>query len=334
LVTIKPAIPNLNETVNWSNNILKAKTDQMLVLGLDFGGTKLAAGVVDLVSARLIDAGIVPTRTNAGASGAVADINSLASKLDGVDLIAGIGVSFGGHVHQGVIQRSLHIQGWEDFQLGEHITNHFGSIEMRIANDANVVALGEWRFGAGLGANSMIYITVSTGIGGGIILNGKLYHGSTGMVGEIGHMKVQPAGPTCACGRHGCLEAVAAGPAIVRNALEARRTHPEIRSQIPQRGELTVKDIVLLANKGDELAIQVLEQAGRDLGLGIANAINLLDPERVVIGGGVSRAGEVWWDAVTETAQTEMISQPNAVDIRLAELGQYGGVWGAAALFM
>jgi glucokinase len=311
----------------------QAETDKRLVLGLDFGGTKLAAGIVDLVSARLIEAGLVGTRPKAGASGAAADMTELAKKLTDVDSIDDIGVSFGGHVRQGRILRSLHIEGWEEFRLGDHLASHFGPKEIRIANDANAVALGEWRFGAGRGANSMLYVTVSTGIGGGLILDGKLHEGAIGMAGEVGHMKVLPGGPLCTCGCYGCLEAVAAGPAIVKKALESGQTRPDIPGHLSKESDLTVKDIAGLAEQGDELAKHVLQEAGRYLGIGIANTINLLDVERVVIGGGVSRAGGVWWEAVTETARAEMMPQRTVVDIRPAELRKYGGVWGAAALF-
>jgi glucokinase len=312
---------------------LQAEADKRRVLGLDFGGTTLAAGIVDLVSPRLVDAGLVGTRPKAGAPGAVADMTKLAKKLKGVDSIDDIGVCFGGHVYRGRILRSMHIEGWEDLQLGDHLASHFGPKEIRIANDANAVALGEWRFGAGRGTSSTIYVTVSTGIGGGLILGGELYDGVIGMAGEIGHMKVLPDGPLCTCGCYGCLEAVAAGPAIVKKALESRQTRPDIPSRIPQKNDLAVKEVAWLAEQGDELAKHVLREAGHYLGIGIANTINLLDVERVVIGGGVSRAGGVWWEAVSETTQVEIMPQRSAVDIRLAELSKFGGVWGAAALF-
>jgi glucokinase len=313
---------------------LPAQANNKLILGLDFGGTKLAAGIVDLISSRITDVGLVKTRPKAGAFGTVTDMTELAKKLEDIDSIDGVGVCFGGLVHQGRILRSMHIDGWEDIQLSDHLASHFGQIEIHIANDANVVGLGEWRFGAGRGTSSMIYITVSTGIGSGIILDGELFEGVTGMAGEIGHMKVLPGGPLCSCGCHGCLEAVAAGPAIVRDALESLRTRPAIPSQIPEKSDLTVEDIARFMEQGDELANYVLKKAGRYLGIGIANAINLLDVERVVIGGGVPQVGGVWLEAVMETAQAEMIPQRTAIDIKMAELGKYGGVWGAAALFL
>jgi glucokinase len=314
--------------------MLTVKADGQQILGLDFGGTKLAAGVVDLLTGRMIDSGTAPTRPDGGASGAISDLAAMAGKLDGIEMIDGIGVCFGGHVQQGMIQRSLHIMGWENFPLSEHLVSHFGQKDVQIANDANAIALGEWRFGAGRGSCTMIYTTVSTGIGGGIILDRQLYQGATGMAGEIGHMKVMPGGPLCTCGQKGCLEAVAAGPAIVRNAQGKRRAHPLTSSNLPEAGELSVEDIAHFAEGGDELAKQVLHEAGHYLGIGIANMINLLDPERVVIGGGVSRAGDIWWEAVTETVKNDILPRSASVDIRLAELDQYGGVWGAAALFM
>jgi glucokinase len=259
---------------------------------------------------------------------------ALAEKLNRVEIIEGIGVCFGGHVQHGVILRSLHIKGWEEFPLSDHLVLHFGQKDVRIANDANTTALAEWRYGAGRGTKSLIYITISTGIGGGVILDGELYQGATGMAGEIGHMKVMPDGPLCPCGRDGCLEAVAAGPAIVRSFMEKQRNHQQMPSNLPETGKLNVEDISRLATKGDELAQQVLSEAGHYLGIGIANLVNLLDPERVVIGGGISQAGGIWWEAVKETAQAECLTERAGIDVRVAELGQYGGVLGAAALFI
>lgn len=313
---------------------LAAEESRKLILGLDFGGTKLAAGLVKLDSGRLKESGMIPSRPAEGASGAVKDMIALASRLAGIEQIEGIGVCFGGHVHGGVIQRSLHISGWQGFPLEDQLTGTFGAQEVRIANDANANALGEWRFGAGRGVRSMIYITVSTGIGGGIILGERLYTGQTGMAGEIGHTKVMPDGPLCSCGRHGCLEAVAAGPAIVSQARNLIDEHRGELSKLAEGSKLTTKEIARLAREGDKLARQLMLQAGHYLGIGIANVVNLLDIELVVVGGGVSLAGGAWWQAVKDTVQAEIMPQRGPVQLRRAELTPYGGVWGAAALFV
>jgi glucokinase len=303
-----------------------------LVLGLDFGGTKLAAGVVDLMAPRLVDATQTPTRSVSSASDGLADMLDLVGRLQDVDKIVGVGVSFGGHVRDNQVLRSLHVGGWTDFPLLEVLRDRFGDREVRIANDANAMAMGEWKFGAGRGANSLLYLTVSTGIGGGIILDGQLVEGHSGMAGEIGHTKVLPDGPLCTCGGHGCLEALAAGPAVVRHAQALLADQPGVASLLRDNSHLSSKIIADCANQGDELAVSVLVTAGQYLGFGIANALNLLDVERVVIGGGVSRAGPVWWDTVLQTIYSNVLPWLGPVDVRRSEFGGHEGIWGAAAL--
>jgi glucokinase len=252
--------------------------------------------------------------------------------LKDADQITGIGVSFGGHVRHNKILRSLHVRGWSDFPLLEALRARFGDREVRIANDANAMAMGEWKFGAGRGANSLLYLTVSTGIGGGIILDGELVEGRSGLAGEIGHTKIVPDGPLCTCGGHGCLEAVAAGPAIVRHARALLAAQPTVSSLLRDHALLTAKTIADRAHQGDELATSILITAGQYLGSGIANALNLLDVERVVIGGGVSRSGPVWWDAVLQTIHANVLPWQEVADVRRSEFGVHEGIWGAAAL--
>ena len=206
-------------------------------LALDFGGTKLAAGVVSISTGELLAFGRVDTPGEKGAEAVFDAMISLAHRLDLIASIDGIGVSFGGHVHDGQILRSLQVSGWERFPLEKRLGMAFGISEIRIANDANAAALGEWRFGAGKGSESMLYVTVSTGIGGGLILGRALYPGWRGMAGEIGHMKVAPDGPRCTCGRRGCLKSVSSGPAIARRARElmSRPEHAGSRLQGAKR---------------------------------------------------------------------------------------------------
>jgi glucokinase len=293
---------------------------QNLILGLDFGGTKLAAGVFEPHSGRLLQAAQVETRAALGAAAAVADMLALVRTLRYDGKVTQVGVSFGGHVRDSQIIRSLHVAGWEDYPLAQALRQHFGVAAVRIANDANATALGEWKFGAGRGAASMLFVTVSTGIGGAVIVGGKLWEGAAGMAGEIGHMQLATDGPLCTCGRRGCLEALAAGPAIARRA-----------AALGLPG-LTAREVACRANDGDRLAQQALVECAGYLGRGLANAINLLDVERVVIGGGVTGAGALWWDAVRVTALTGLLPRSQSVEIVRSGLGDYAGVWGAAAL--
>jgi glucokinase len=203
-------------------------------------------------------------------------------------------------------------------------------------NDANAAALGEHRFGAGQGCDHLLHVNVGTGIGGGIVLYGQVYDGATGMAGEIGHMVVQPGGPLCVCGRHGCLEALASGPAIARDARRRLSRHPrrgrELLSRAQGDPELVTAQIVgEAAAQGDVLAQEVLDQAATMLGLGIANAINLINPQRVTVGGGVTKIGPFWIEGVRAAARADAMPG-SPVDIVLAALGDDAPLWGAIAL--
>lgn len=303
-----------------------------LVLGLDFGGTKLAAGIVNLTDRRLVASARLQTTAEGGARRAVAEMIALARTLEHDRLIDAIGVSFGGHVHANQILRSLHIPGWEAFPLGKVLSDAFHIDRIAIANDANAVALAEWKFGAGRGAESLLYLTVSTGIGGGLIMGGKLIEGATGNAGEIGHMKLVPHGPVCTCGRRGCLEALAAGPAIARRARERLAEAEAPASLLADIEDLTAEAVSTAVEQGDALAESVIREAAHYLGTGIANAINVIDVARVVVGGGVSRAGHLWWNTVQAATRDALLPWRPPVSLQRSELGSDEGVWGAAAL--
>jgi glucokinase len=217
---------------------------------------------------------------------------------------------------------SHHGPGWEDFPLVALVAAIW-SEPVEMDNDANAAALGEARYGAARGRANVLYLTVSTGIGGGVVLDGKLYRGSRGLSGEIGHTIVQPNGPLCACGKRGCLEAVAAGPSIARAYVESAGSHESV----------TAEEVFRRARAGDALAAGIIRDAIKYLGVGIANAINLLDPDLVVVGGGVSRAGDALFVPLREAVRRNCVpSPPGAVPVVPAELGEAVGVLGAVAL--
>jgi glucokinase len=307
------------------------KPVKRFVLGLDFGGTKLAAGIVDLETNRLIAEARGATPQREGASAAFVQMMKLCEQLEHVDQIDAIGVCFGGFVRQGEVIRSLHVEGYAEFPLRKRLHERFGDCDIRIANDANAVALGEWKFGAGQGVDSMLFLTVSTGIGGGIILGRQLIEGPKGLAGEIGHVIVVPDGRQCPCGRRGCLETVAAGPSMVRTALEMMQ-QSDMLSLMRNQKALTAIDIDTFANQGDELASQVVREAARHIGTVIGNTVNLLDVERVVIGGGVSRSGALWWNSLNEIVRSIILPWHDNVEIRHSALGKNEGIWGAVAL--
>ncbi len=308
-----------------------------LILALDFGGTKLAAATVEPGARAFRARASMPSPPNKSAEADREIILALAKEVLGGKRPAAVGVSFGGPVREGVVLLSHHVPDWEDFPLAEWLREHFG-VPAAVENDANAAALGEWRYGAGRGTRYFLYVTVSTGVGGGIVIGGRLYRGADSLAGEIGHMVVDPGGPRCTCGRRGCLEAFSAGPAIARRARELLASHHrsgegriilELVGGDPSR--ITAREVAMAAARGDPLAAEILREAGEALGFGLAQAIALLNPERVALGGGVVKAGEPFLAHVRKAANAWAFSGAR-VEIALAELGDDAPLWGAAAL--
>ena len=294
-------------------------------LGLDFGGTKLAVGLVD--QAGRIDAfGRSATDPEAGPDGAIEAMRRLVDGFpDGSPRPEAVGISFGGPVDAARrrVLLSHHGPGWNDFPLVERVASSW-NCPVEMDNDANAAALGEARYGAGRGRRNVLYVTVSTGIGAGVIVDGELYRGSHGLSGELGHTIVLPDGPFCPCGKRGCVEAIASGPSIARAYTEAGGI---------ASGVVTAPMVFERAASGDPIARRVLATAIDLLGIGIANAINMLDPDVVIVGGGVSRAGEAFFAPLREAVQrVGAPSPPGAVPVVPAELGDAVGVLGAVAL--
>ncbi len=307
------------------------------ILSLDFGGTKLSAGVVERGERTWRSLKRVPSGPAVDRAWSLDAMASMASELLAGTPAASVGVSFGGPVdaEQGRVLRSHHVPGWEGFPLREALEDRFGAPAI-IDNDANVGALGEARFGAGQGCRSLLYVTISTGIGGGWVLDGHIHRGADGLAGEIGHLTVQPGGPTCSCGRRGCLEAVAAGPAIARSAQARLHERPEGGATLRRLvdGEvkaITARDVSHAARAGDEIARQVLREAAGWLGYALGGAIVLLNPERVVIGGGVSKSGAGYFEDVRAAARQQVLPDMR-VDVVPAALGDDAPLWGGVAL--
>jgi glucokinase len=299
-----------------------------LYLGLDFGGTKLAAGLAD-ENGRLVVSGRRPTIPETGADGALEGMRELVDGFgDDARCIEAVGISFGGPVDRTRTRTLLshHGPGWVDVPICERAQRMFGRSAV-MDNDANAAALGEWRFGAAKGTRNALYLTVSTGIGGGIIVEDRLYRGSHGLSGEIGHVVVRPDGPPCACGKRGCLEAVSSGPAIARAYVEIAASEGA--------AEVTAADVFRGAASGDDLAARVLAEAIHCLGVGIADAINLLDPDVVVVGGGVSRAGAALFVPLQSEVRSACLYWPDVdVPVIPAALGDEVGILGAVALIL
>lgn len=245
------------------------------------------------------------------------------------------GIGFGGPVNFDTqrIVNSTHVSGWDDCPLPEIVEQHLG-IPAIIDNDANVGALGEYIFGAGKNSRHIIYYTISTGIGAGIIINGEIYRGGNGYAGELGHVPILRDGPQCDCGNRGCLEALCSGTAIARRAKTPAQKHPRKNITIAQTANpITAKTLFDTARTGDPYAKALVNEICTDLGQGLAIAINAFAPDVIVIGGGVSNAGRVLFEPLRrETRRFLMPVHRPHLKIVPAKLKNRSVLLGAVAL--
>src|SRR5262245_33264517 len=315
---------------------LRRERVQRLVLAIDVGGTKMATGIVDAAGTV---AGFVEVPTPAADAETIFGQlrAAIARTLDAsgvpVSGLEGVGVGCGGPMRypEGRVS-PLNIPGWRDFPLRARLEEALGR-PVVVDNDAKAMALGEhWR-GAGRGARCLLGMVVSTGVGGGIVVEGRLLHGARGNAGHVGHVIVAPNGPRCACGARGCLEAVASGPSIARAAGRAiARGEPSALAGV---APLTAERVAAAARAGDALGQRLFTQAGRALGRGIASAAALLDLDRVVVGGGVSQVGPLLFDPLrAELARSARLDFTRDLVVVPARLGRQSGLVGAAALIL
>jgi glucokinase len=307
------------------------------ILALDFGGTKLAAGVVTIGERKWQNTERQLSPPDANAQTDIEIIKSLAHKLLQGEKPEAIGVSFGGPADcaTGMVRLSHHVPGWENTPLKQILETEFGA-PTAIDNDANVAALGEYRFGAGEGYDSLLYITISTGVGGGWILNGKPWRGVEGMAGEIGHTVVDPSGPVCLCGKRGCVERLASGPYMaqqVRERLEGDRDKGRLLRELAGNNLEAIAPPLIseAAARGDEVAKEAIARAGWAVGVAIGNAANLINPQLFVLGGGVTKAGELFWETLRRVARETALPEVKFA-IAAAKLGDEAPLWGAVAL--
>lgn len=308
-----------------------------LLLALDFGGTKHTAAVISPGANHWQAHRRTFSPPNADAQTDIKIMISLARDVLSGEKPTAIGVSFGGPVDfsTGTVRLSHHVPGWENIELRSMLQSEFNA-PTSVDNDANVAALGEHRFGAGQGINSLFYITVSTGVGGGWILNGKPWRGAGGMAGEIGHTVVEPNGPICLCGKRGCVERLASGLYIAQQVKECLQIQPNqgqiLRSLVSNNLEtITAKIVSEAAIQGEDIAIKAIEKAAWALGVGIGNTANLVNPERFILGGGVTKSGEKFWELVRRVARETALPEVD-FEIIPAALGDDAPLWGAIAL--
>jgi glucokinase len=314
-----------------------------LVAAIDLGGTKIRSLVVE-ESGVVVAAEQRPTEAELGYAAVVERIvGSVSAALTAAEAesseLYGVGVSAPGPVDfdAGVLLEAPNLPGFHEVRLGALLRERLGA-PAYLENDANAAAVGEHRFGAGRGVRDMIYLTISTGIGGGLILNGQLYRGVDGTAGELGHVVVDERGPLHACGLRGCLEVMASGTAIGRLANEAvdRAGAEAGRSLLggaAPLGRLTAKEVHDAAEQGDELAQWVLRQTAHSLAVGLADYINIFNPQLFVIGGS---AGQIWQQLVQpafDEARRMAFARPAAtVQLLPAALHPDSGALGVAAL--
>jgi glucokinase len=315
------------------------------VLGIDIGGTNLVVGSVAEDGSALLAPDSEPTHAEAGATDVLDRLVALARRAierarqeaPGAEIL-GVGAGAPGPLdtHRGVVLLTPNL-GWVDMPLRQIIHDRLG-LPAALDNDANCAVLGEWWVGAARGSRHAIGITIGTGIGGGLILEGRLYHGASDVAGEIGHTTIDTEGRRCKCGNYGCLEAYASGPNIALRAIEALEAGAESRLPSYVAGDmrqLTAQTVYQAAQDGDELALEVVNDTAKFLGVGIGNLLNVFNPEVVVVCGGVTLAGDhLFVPMRREVARRAFKPAVAACRIVPGELAGTAGVYGAARAFL
>ena len=308
-----------------------------IAAGIDIGGTNISIALAHP------DGGIVAkqsfeTDVESGPSAVLERISTAIERMideGGFSLEAiGVGSPAPIDIKKGLIMSPSNLRGWSEFPIVDLLKGRFG-VPVQLENDANAAALGEYTYGAGRGYESLFYVTVSTGVGGGVIINGELYHGVATAAGEIGHTIVQPDGTLCNCGSIGCLETICSGSHIARRARErlAGGETSLISEMVANPDEITARVVVDAVRQGDVLASSIWEETCHYLSIGIANAISLLAPEVVIVGGGVAGAGELLFSQLRARVPGFVSMVPSS-EIRIvpAELGVDSGVYGAVSI--
>jgi glucokinase len=315
------------------------------VLGIDIGGTNLVVGSVAEDGSALLASDSEPTHAEAGATDVLDRLVALAGRAiertrqeaPGAEIL-GVGVGAPGPLdtRRGVVLLTPNL-GWVDMPLRQIIHDRLG-LPAALDNDANCAVLGEWWVGAARGSRHAIGITIGTGIGGGLILDGRLYHGASDVAGEIGHTTIDTEGRRCKCGNYGCLEAYASGPNIALRAIEELEAGAESRLPSYVAGDLrqlTAQTVYQAAQDGDELALEVVNDTARFLGVGIGNLLNVFNPEVVVVCGGVTLAGDhLFVPMRREVSRRAFKPAVAACRIVPGELAGTAGVYGAARAFL
>jgi len=320
-------------------------------IGVDLGGTNLRIAAVDS-GGNLLQKVTTGAQVAKGRDFVVAEmseaIRQLSAKFSSLGELEGIGIGVPGIIDMdtGIVRKSPNLPDWIDYPVREEIERRLGT-HVVLENDANVAALGEKWLGAGREVDSLCMITLGTGVGGGLVLNGKIWRGMTGMAGEVGHMTVEPGGPPCGCGSRGCIEQFASATAIKRMAVEAiaKDEAPELGRAMKEEPEFSSRIVYQMAVQGDPAAQQIFREVGTALGITIASLVNVLNLPMYVVGGGVASAWEAFAPSLMEEVRkrsfvyTATEPDPNLPNkkktiITRALLGSDAGLYGAARLPM
>src|SRR5690348_6857092 len=308
------------------------------VIAVDIGGTKCRAGLFDFRGRplHLLEGNTVRAGGREWMLRQIRDWSQTLLRKTETN-VKGCGISFGGPVDfAGQRVRSIHTPGWEDFPLAEWIKENLG-LPCLLDNDGNCGALGEYLFGAGRGASSLVFLTISTGIGGGIVWEGKVHRGMDNIAGEFGHLPMADSPIICSCGARGCLETFCSGPAIARRARELAERRPDamgcLAELCAEPENITAKVVFQAAAAGDIAAQQIVDEAARWFARALLMIIRMINPEKIVLGGGVMQAGGILLDPLQRFLHEMSDSTIKfSTQILLSELGQNSQLYGAAAL--
>lgn len=316
--------------------VLEINAGRGYVVGVDFGATHLSVLVADL-AARIIEEIEVPIAIQDGPKVCLAKADQLVGEAlnkAGLSLreVLAIGVGVPGPMvtEIGMVVSPPIMPGWDRYPIRDTLEKMW-NCPVSVSNDAELGALGEWAAGAGRGERNLAYIKVGTGIGAGLLLDGRIYHGVTGSAGEIGHLTIEENGPLCTCGNHGCLEAIAGGRAIALQAQQAVREGKRTALAAIQPIEsITAREVAAAARRGDLIAQQILARAGSHIGIAIAGLVNLFNPGMVIIGGGVAQTGDILLEPMRQAVQRRSLpAATRVVRITTAMLGRRSSSLGA-----
>lgn len=309
--------------------LLEINPQRGYVVGIDCGATHLAMVITDF-SARVLHEIEVPCDIQQGPEACLPVWDETLKKMLAqaslnLEQIAAIGVGVPGPVvaEEGLVSAPPIMPGWDNFPIRDRLVKLWNT-PISLDNDADLGALGEWAYGAGRGERHVAYIKVGSGVGAGLLLDGRIYRGATGSAGEIGHITIRDNGPLCSCGSYGCLEAMAGGEAIARKARQAVQAGKRTQLAAIQPTEsITAKDVADATRRGDLVAQQIVTEAGSYLGIAIASMVNLINPSLVVVGGGVAQMGDLLLEPIRKTVQERSLrSASRVVRITAAMLGR------------